>query len=141
MANSPLLRVHRSGQQTALVVNPQTSEQKTLTDFLSGANYKVLTAKTSDEAIDLCRRYEGGIDLLITDLQAPGISGWELAETASNVQPGIVVLFLSPESTNGEAQYVPGGTAGANIDPFSPDVLVRITRTLSEKCKAHRRQN
>jgi CheY-like chemotaxis protein len=80
---------------TALVVNVQKSEQDLLQHFLADAGYHILPTKSSDEALTLCRDYKRTIDLLVTDADLPGSSGWELAERAAALRPGIVILYLS----------------------------------------------
>jgi CheY-like chemotaxis protein len=82
-------------RSTALVVNVHKSEQKVLQDFLIQAGYQVLLSDSSDEALELCRDYKGKIHLLVTDAEAPGTSGWELAERATMLRRGIVILHLS----------------------------------------------
>ncbi len=80
---------------TALVVNVLKSEQRVLQHFLTQAGYHVLLSNTSDEALELCRDYKGKIHLLVSDADLPGGSGWDLAERATMLRPGIVILHLS----------------------------------------------
>lgn len=79
---------------TALVVNLHQPERDVLQNFLVQAGYRVLPTKTSDEALALCRDYKRTIHLLVTDADLHGTSGWELAERASALRPGIVILYL-----------------------------------------------
>ncbi|MGA8030189.1 MAG: response regulator [Bryobacteraceae bacterium] len=113
-------------QKTALIVNPDAVHRETLHEFLSAANYQVLAATRGDDAVDLCRTYEGAIDLLVTDADLPGTSGWRLAEIASGFRPGLMVLFLSPSSCD---------------DPFSPNMLLRVTQALSRRAQHNKRLN
>ena len=82
---------------TALLVNVHKADQDVLQQLLAQAGYDVLRSKTSDEALELCRDYKGRIHLLVTDAEAPGTSGWELAERATALRPGIVILYI-PET-------------------------------------------
>lgn len=88
---------------TALVVNVHKSEQKLLQHFLMQAGYQVLLSDTSDEALELCRDYKGKIHLLVSDAEAPSSSGWELAERATLLRPGIVILHLSGRLLRGKS--------------------------------------
>jgi response regulator RpfG family c-di-GMP phosphodiesterase len=114
-------------QETALIVNSRRQECETIREFLSDADYNVLSANTGDEAMELCRNYEGAIHLLVTDTESAGASGWDLAETAARMRPGLVILFLSQETVQagGEA---PGG--GSRVDPLA---LLRLTHALGRK--------
>jgi DNA-binding response OmpR family regulator len=105
--------VHR----TALLVNGDKSAQD-LQQFLVHAGYDVLGTKNNDEALALCRNYKRAIHLFVTDAELPGTSGWELAERATALRPGIVILYLSrssPSSDTGQflgpKSYVPGTEA------------------------------
>lgn len=115
-------------QKTALIVNPHAEQLEPLRAFLSRADYKVLAATHGDDAVDLCRSYEGVIDLLVTDADAglPGTSGWQLAEIASSFRPGLMVLFLPPSSCE---------------DSLSPNMLLGVTQALSRRERHNKRVN
>ncbi|MFL6353520.1 MAG: hypothetical protein ACJ74Z_16945 [Bryobacteraceae bacterium] len=83
---------------TALITNRHKSERDVLQHFLVNAGYNVLPTKNSDEALALCRDYKRNIHLLVTDADSPGTSGWDLAERAVALRPGIVILYLSGNS-------------------------------------------
>jgi len=83
-----------------LLVNVHEAEQDALQDLFLQAGYDVLQSKSSDEALELCRDYEGRIHLLVTDADVPGSSGWELAERATALRPGIVIVYLPGHHTN-----------------------------------------
>ncbi|MGI9073193.1 MAG: response regulator [Bryobacteraceae bacterium] len=97
---------------TALVVNVDKSERDLLQHFLVDAGYHVLPTKNSHEALALCRDYKRTIDLLVTNADVPGNSGWELAERAAALRPGIVILYLSGHS-------LLSGTSSQLLDPKS----------------------
>jgi CheY-like chemotaxis protein len=90
-------------RSTALLVNVHKSEQKVLQHFLIQAGYRVLLSDTSDEALELCRDYKGKIHLLVSDAEVPGSSGWELAERATMLRPGILILYLSGSFLRGKS--------------------------------------
>ena len=56
--------------------------------------YKVLTADSGAHAVTLFQKHRP-IDLLLTDVVAPGMSGPMLADTLAEMQPGLKVLFMS----------------------------------------------
>jgi DNA-binding response OmpR family regulator len=63
--------------------------------ILTQAGYKVLTAPDSDALKSLLTEYSGAIDLLLTDVNMPGISGPELAQLVRERRPNIRVLYMS----------------------------------------------
>lgn len=59
------------------------------------AGYTVLSAASGDEALEVAAAHDGHIDLLLTDIVMPGISGRELAEQIIPVRPGLRLLYAS----------------------------------------------
>jgi CheY-like chemotaxis protein len=72
--------------------------------------------------------FDGAIDLLLTDLVMPGMSGGELAATLLTERPGIGVLFMSgyPQSLSQEG-YAPA-TEGVLSKPFTERRLLQAVR-------------
>ena len=58
-------------------------------DFLKSLGIEVL------EAIHTARSHTGTIDLLLTDVEMPGMSGWDLAPEIVGLKPGIRILYMS----------------------------------------------
>lgn len=112
-------------QDTALIVNAQATEREALRRYFTGADYHVLAADNSEDALALCRNYEGAIHLLVTDIEAGAASGWKLAESAARIRPGLVVLFLSAEAL---AQ-----NASGFIPRRPPTMLFEVAQTLSHR--------
>jgi len=91
---SETARLSLGGDQTLLIVEDDEDVRRAVAEHLPSLGYQVLTAHPS-EAMDLVRQRAGTIDLLITDVVMPGMSGPELAENARAEQPGMAVLFMS----------------------------------------------
>lgn len=130
-------------RDTALIVNSRGQEREAIENFLCDADYHVLCANTGDEAMELCRNYEGAIHLLVTDLELSGASGWELAETAARIRPGLIVLFVSKEmmGTNANGERHAGEKRRAVDGPCTPRVLLEVTQALARKAQQNRRCN
>ena len=62
---------------------------------LRSAGYRVVEAADGLQAAELCRQHEGPLDLLVTDVVMPGLSGPQLATLASGLRPALKVLYLS----------------------------------------------
>lgn len=112
-------------QETALIVNAQPGEREALRRYFAGADYHVLAANSSEDALAVCRDYEGAIHLLVTDIESGAASGWKLAESAARIRPGLVVLFLSAEAL---AQ-----NANGSIPRKPPAMLFEVAQTLSHR--------
>jgi CheY-like chemotaxis protein len=81
--------------RTNLIVDDDLDLRDAIVAILAEPGYTVLTASNGYEA--LCVLVERWIDLLITDVVMPGISGFELARQAKVMRPNLHVIYLSGE--------------------------------------------
>lgn len=98
--------------------------------ILSQAGYKVLTAGQPQQLLSFLDQYSGSIDLLLTDVAMPGLSGQELARLARVRWPGIRVLYTSGYS-NDELDGLMQD-AGFLQKPFTPTELMAKVKKLIE---------
>jgi CheY-like chemotaxis protein len=80
--------------KTILVVDDEPEIRKLVGAMVGQFGYNVLTADSGEHALTLYRNH-GPIELLITDVVAPGMSGPMLADKLTALQPGLRVLFIS----------------------------------------------
>lgn len=80
--------------KTILLVDDQLDVRRILERMLTALGYVVLTAASGDEALRLERMHDH-VDVLLTDLEMPGMDGRQLAKLMRAARPGIGVLFLS----------------------------------------------
>ncbi len=83
------------GTETILVVEDETGVRSLTRLVLQRCGYTVLDAPNGADAIDIAARHQGPIDLLITDVVMPGMSGRTVAETLLVIYPHLRVMFLS----------------------------------------------
>jgi CheY-like chemotaxis protein len=86
---------NRSTGRTILAVDDEVDLVEAVRRVLSRRGHIVLAATGPAEALDLCRRHGGDIDLLLTDVRMPGCTGTELAQRLTELRPGMAVLFMS----------------------------------------------
>ncbi|EXG80096.1 PAS domain-containing hybrid sensor histidine kinase/response regulator [Cryptosporangium arvum] len=82
-------------ERTVLVVDDEPDLRKSIEIILGRGGYAVLTAGSGDEAAQLASAYPGSIDLLLTDVTMPGLSGQEVARRLRADRPSMRVLFMS----------------------------------------------
>ena len=97
---------------------------------LEHKGYKVLEAKDGQEAFSTCEGYAGRIDLIVTDLVMPRVTGLQLREKALALCPKTKFLLISGYADDS----VKFGELTANTDflekPFLPDELAAKVREL-----------
>jgi CheY-like chemotaxis protein len=85
--------LHRGTGETVLLVDDEAAVRKVATRILERNGYHVVQAADGVEALALAADH--AIDLVVSDLVMPRMSGPELAEKLAPVRPGIRVLFVS----------------------------------------------
>jgi DNA-binding response OmpR family regulator len=83
------------GRETVLVVEDQAEVRAYAVAVLKAYGYRVIEAEGAGEALLLCERDGQRIDLVLTDVVMPNLSGRELAQRLGKLQSGIKVLFMS----------------------------------------------
>ena len=81
--------------KTVLLVDDLDILRKMLRDFLESWGMKILEASNASDAIHTARSHPGPIDLLMTDVEMPGLTGWEAANKIAVLRPGIPILYMS----------------------------------------------
>jgi PAS domain S-box-containing protein len=118
-----------AGSETVVVVEDDERVRDLVRIMLDGAGYEVIVAEDAAEAERVCAQRGGEIDLVITDVVMPDMSGRELADRLARVSPGTRILFMSGYSD--EAVHHGGVIRpdSAFIEkPFSARTLTRKVR-------------
>ena len=82
-------------REVILLVEDEPAVQLLERRVLEMGKYEVLVASSGEEALDMLDQHQGRIDLLVTDVVMPGMTGRELAEAVGQRRPGACPLFLS----------------------------------------------
>ena len=85
---------HPTGQWV-LLVEDEALIRGNVSECLRQLGYQVLEAENGEKALRLCEEHRGRIDLVLTDLVMPGMSGHELAGELAQHHPEIKLLFMS----------------------------------------------
>jgi CheY-like chemotaxis protein len=114
---------------TILLVEDERLVRELAQYVLEVAGHRVVSARTGDEALRLARSAPDGVDLLISDVSMPGMSGQDLATALRDQFPELRVLLISG--------YIPPETETLSDvhflgKPFTPDQLAaRVTQILT----------
>jgi two-component system cell cycle sensor histidine kinase/response regulator CckA len=113
---------------TILVVDDEPEVRKLVTAMLTRNGYRVLTADTGENAVRLFRN-NPGVELLLTDVVAPGMSGPMIADEIAALKPDIKVLFMSGyDGTQVVQRYVVEKNYSLLIKPFTMEQLEKKVR-------------
>jgi CheY-like chemotaxis protein len=117
------------GSATVLVVEDFDRVRTLAHKVLVRQGYRVLTAQSGREAIDLARASNDPIDLLVTDVVMPGMSGPELARALHTIRPDTPVVYMSGYTGDVLGQRgVDPDEAEFLEKPFTPTSLARKVR-------------
>jgi CheY-like chemotaxis protein len=85
----------RTGTETILLVEDEAVVRRLVAEILETSGYTVLQAGDGPSAVELLRRNNSSVDLLLTDVVMPGMSGREVAQAVTSMRPGTHVLYMS----------------------------------------------
>jgi CheY-like chemotaxis protein len=116
------------GPETILVAEDDGAIRTLLHLLLEDDGYTVLSAPTPAEAIALANHHPGAIDLIVSDMVMPGLSGPELAERIRHQRPTTRVLFTSGYSGDEIVRRGLSPDIPFIEKPFTSDALKRKVR-------------
>jgi PAS domain S-box-containing protein len=117
------------GSETVLLIEDDGSLRDVVCEILEGAGYTVLVADGGAKALQIADEYTGAIQLIVTDVIMPGLSGKHAAETIKSARSEVEILFISGYTSEAIAKH---GVleAGAKFlsKPFTTEDLLRKIR-------------
>jgi CheY-like chemotaxis protein len=120
-----------TGTETVLVVEDAAPLRAAVRQILKRFGYVVLEAPDGKAAMPYVTDREQAIDLLLTDVVMPGISGRQLAEAFATARPDAKVLFMSGYTDDAVLRHGMLQSGMAYLQkPFTPETLARKIREL-----------
>jgi DNA-binding response OmpR family regulator len=120
----------RTGPVVLLVEDDEDLREMT-TQMLEMRGFTALVATDAVSAITQCRVFDGKIDVLLTDLGLPGVSGGELARSAASIRPDMEIVYISgiPQDIAIKKGLIKAGSPFI-AKPFTTDVLAGTLRSV-----------
>ncbi len=126
---APAPRAVGSGTETVLLVEDEDSVRRLLQYVLNKRGYKVLEAASGEDALEVFEKHGAGIDLVLTDIVMPKMSGREMADRLRQVRPELKVVYMSGYTDD---VLVRTGALGPGMSflqkPLRPDTLAAKVR-------------
>ncbi len=94
-APEKVVQGHEPGTETILFVEDEQSVRELVSEYLSARGYQVLDASDGQQALEMAAAHTGKIQLLITDVVMPRLSGRELAARLTAARPDLKILYIS----------------------------------------------
>jgi CheY-like chemotaxis protein len=125
------------GDEVLLLVEDDETIRRVVRESLEQLGYKVLEAADGHEAMIRFKHRTRPVQLLITDVIMPGMSGPELAEMILAIQPQLSVLFVSGYTDRALVHQGLRRPGTAFLQkPFSPEALARRVREVLDEAAA-----
>ncbi len=121
-------RLSPKGSETILLVDDEEGVRKLVTAVLQSNGYDVLEASNGGAALAVYEKNGHKIDMVLTDIVMPQMTGFELGRELTASAPGLKILYMS-----GYRENTAGSTPGESPKPFlhkpfTPDVLLAKVR-------------
>jgi len=121
------------GGETILVVEDDENLRRLTSLILKKHGYRILEASNGGEALIICRNIKEPLDLVLTDVIMPGMSGRQLIEELRQIRDAFKVLYMSGYTDNAIVHH---GVLDAGINllhkPFTVEGLLRKVREVMD---------
>jgi PAS domain S-box-containing protein len=126
----PRKETRSPGRATILLVEDELPLRDAGAEYLRARGYTVFAASSGEKALAIARSTAIAIDLLVTDVIMPGMTGAELADKLCSLRPNVRVVYMSGYPSDSPVHQKIGGMRGIYLQkPFSFHLL---SKTLQE---------
>ncbi len=120
------------GHETVLLAEDEASVRVLVRDELRKLGYRVFEAKDGLEACLVATQQMGSLQLLVTDVVMPGMSGKELAQHLRVIKPDLKLLYISGYTD--DVGIGAGDMSSAYLQkPFTPEAMAKMARDLLDQ--------
>ena len=122
------------GDETILLVDDEEFIRELGVDVLGQAGYTVLAASNGEKALEVFRREQAHIDLIILDLIMPGMGGSKCLEELLKIEPQARILIASGYSPDASTKgSLEAGAAGFINKPYDNKQLLELVRKILDR--------
>jgi signal transduction histidine kinase/ActR/RegA family two-component response regulator len=129
LTSRPEITQHAAESGLVLIVEDEKSVLDMAALTLRSQGCTVLTAAGPLEALKIFERFSDKIDLLLTDIMMPDMTGPEMAKLMRSMRPDVRIVFMSGYADGHiKASDFPGERIPFIMKPFNPNELARIVK-------------
>jgi len=122
------------GTGTILLTEDEQDVREVAREFLESGGYTVIEARNGAEAMELVAKHQGDIDLLVTDMVMPGMTGQELGKLLRQKRAGLPVLYMSGYTEHAAAEsLVEDASIRLLAKPFSRWAFLRAIHDILKR--------
>lgn len=115
---------------TVLLTEDEANIREALAEYLEGLGIVVLQAADGVDALRIAAGHDGPIDVLVTDLVMPRMSGPELATRLLSLRKDLEVIYVSGYTPETMSEY--GGSTGDAVFLQKPFLLGDLAKSIRE---------
>jgi two-component system cell cycle sensor histidine kinase/response regulator CckA len=128
---TPKIKDAEGRGETILLIEDDEALRESISTYLNLHGYKVLEASNGAEALSIVNQHAESIQVLITDMILPKMSGAEVAQEVAKVSPQAVTLYMSGYTDRELIEYDPASlTTGFLQKPFALQTLLQKLREM-----------
>ncbi|MBV9496683.1 MAG: response regulator [Acidobacteria bacterium] len=125
------------GSETILLVEDEELLRSVVREALEEHGYRVLEARTPADAMTISDHFDGTIELLLSDVIMPGMTGKDVAAAIAAKRPGIRIVFMSGYTNQAVMNHTALPAKARYLEkPISTNVLLRTVRESIEEANA-----
>jgi two-component system, cell cycle sensor histidine kinase and response regulator CckA len=136
---TPIIRAAPARSATVLVAEDLAPLRSLLCRILEQGGHRVLAARDGEEALAVAAAEPGAIDLLVTDIAMPRLTGAALADRLIAARPGLPILFVSGQAADGpDVEAAVADRPGREFlaKPFTVEDLIEAVRRSLDATRA-----
>lgn len=120
----------QSQNATILLVEDDNSIRQLIQDESKNTKYKILIAQNGEEALQICQTFVDTVDLIVTDIVMPNMSGFQLAQEVQKNSHAIKVLYITGYTDNIIANH---GITDSNVNILQkPFTMTQLMNKIEE---------
>ena len=124
----------QTNRKTVLVVEDDVAVRKFSLVTLRNHGYRTLEAHDGDSGFTVFLRHKDDIDVILTDIVMPAVTGPEMIEKIAKVEPSVKIVFMTGTPDHPDLPRLAGKRYELLVKPFTPDQLATVVQNCLESC-------